>query len=235
MLYELRLYRVAPGALDALHARFRDHLPALFKAHGIECVGRWSVTSGPYTPGFVYMMAYRDLAEREARWASFYADPEWARVRAATSTEIELVERFDLAFLRTGAFWQPQAQQAGQTLGGVHELALQQVTIGQPAAVSQYLSELYLPALREAGAQVMAACDMVSGFDMPQVVLLYAWPDAAARQAGWEAMARNPALHEAVLAQNRRLGRSLLGRADVYLLQPASYSLPAASPGAALL
>src|SRR4051812_42369693 len=40
--FEMRTYHAAPGKLDALHARFRDHTMTLFKKHGIESVAYWT-------------------------------------------------------------------------------------------------------------------------------------------------------------------------------------------------
>ena len=37
--FELRTYYAAPGKLEALNARFRDHTCRLFKKHGMEIVG----------------------------------------------------------------------------------------------------------------------------------------------------------------------------------------------------
>src|SRR4051812_40871751 len=65
MIYELRLYSVAPGRMADVHDRFNHHFPALFARHGVHCVGRWNAVAGPDAPRFVYLMAYRDYAERE--------------------------------------------------------------------------------------------------------------------------------------------------------------------------
>ena len=40
-VYEMRTYHAAPGKLEALHARFRDHTLKLFEKHGITSVGYW--------------------------------------------------------------------------------------------------------------------------------------------------------------------------------------------------
>ena len=42
--YELRTYVAAPGKLEDLHKRFRDHTIKLFKKHGMEVVGFWGPT-----------------------------------------------------------------------------------------------------------------------------------------------------------------------------------------------
>ena len=41
-VFELRTYYAAPGKLEALHARFRDHTCKLFEKHGMTNIGYWS-------------------------------------------------------------------------------------------------------------------------------------------------------------------------------------------------
>src|SRR5260370_34925355 len=41
-VFEMRTYYAAPGKMDALNARFRDHTCKLFKKHGMEIVGFWT-------------------------------------------------------------------------------------------------------------------------------------------------------------------------------------------------
>ena len=41
MIYELRTYTAAPGKMDALMARFRDHTLKFFEKHGMTNVGYW--------------------------------------------------------------------------------------------------------------------------------------------------------------------------------------------------
>jgi hypothetical protein len=37
--YELRLYHVHPGKIDALKARFGDHTHAIFRRHNMKSIG----------------------------------------------------------------------------------------------------------------------------------------------------------------------------------------------------
>ena len=39
--FEMRTYYAAPGKLDDLRARFRDHTMKLFEKHGMVNVGYW--------------------------------------------------------------------------------------------------------------------------------------------------------------------------------------------------
>jgi len=231
MIYELRFYSVATGRIADVHARFRDHLPALFERHDLNCVGRWTECAGPSMPRFVYLLAHRDHAHRDASWGSFYADPEWSRVRAETNAGHEMVQRYDLFFLKPNPVWQPFAQSDDGAVGGVHELILQHVTPGHAAAANEFLSSTYLPLVRATGGRVLGVFDMVSGVRMPQVVSFFAWGSAAARHAAHQAIQADAGLTAALNAQRGKLGEAFFGRSEVALLEPAEYALPRASLG----
>ena len=44
--FELRIYHAAPGKLEDLLARFRNHTTKLFEKHGMTNVGYWVPTDG---------------------------------------------------------------------------------------------------------------------------------------------------------------------------------------------
>jgi hypothetical protein len=220
MIYELRLYSVAPGRMADVHTRFNDHFPALFRKHGVNLVGRWHAVAGPDAPRFVYLMAYRDYAEREAVWASFYGDDEWWRIRAETNAGHEMVERHDLFFMKPNAAWPAEAD-AGTPVGGLHELVQQQVAPGQNARANAFLQETYLPLVREAGGRVLAVWDMAAGAGMQKIVLLHAWRDAAAWHAGRQALEHGEALRRAFTQQRAEHGTTFFQRSEINLLDPA--------------
>src|SRR5947207_10746553 len=81
--FQLRTYYAAPGKLEALNARFRDHTRALFKQHGMEVVGFWLPAEQPATgEKLVYMLAYPSREAATQSWKDFNNDPEWKKVRA---------------------------------------------------------------------------------------------------------------------------------------------------------
>jgi len=92
MLYELRTYTVHPGKMTPLLARFRDPICDLLQQHGVNNVGYWTNAIGGRDDQLIYMVSFEDLAQREAAWASFGADPEWHRVRAETEADGRLVQ-----------------------------------------------------------------------------------------------------------------------------------------------
>lgn len=231
MIYEIRLYSVVPGRIEVCHERFEKYLPGLFARHGIRNTGRWTATAGPNGPMFVYMMAYRDLAERERQWSGFYTDPEWFDIRSRTQGDEEAVERFDLYFLKANPSWTPDAARRAELIGGTHDLILAEMALGKNAAANAFLTETYLPSLQRAGAEIMLVADFISGPALPKLALMIAWPDGDARTAGWREITVDAGLRNAVAAQRRRIGRALLGRTDTYLLDPTPFALPLATLG----
>jgi hypothetical protein len=222
MIYELRLYSVAQGRMADVQSRFQHHLPALFKRHGVNCLGHWAATSGPRAPQFVYLLAYQDYAEREACWASFYADAEWWRVRAETNAGCEMIERFDLFFLKPNPAWQSSGKMPAD--GSMHELLLQETALGQTGPVNEFIAKDYLPLLREAGARISAVLDMASGADLPKVAFFLAWDDASARERGWRSIEDHGQLRGHFKRQREQIGGPLFVRGDSYLLSPGSPS-----------
>jgi hypothetical protein len=100
--FELRTYTAAPGKLDALHARFRDHTTALFRKHGMTVVGYWvpkDKDKGAENT-LVYMLSYPDCPAREKAWEAFRADPEWVQVREASEKDGKLVEKADSVLMK---------------------------------------------------------------------------------------------------------------------------------------
>ena len=100
--FELRTYTAAPGRLDTLHARFRDHTTALFRKHGMTVVGYWVPKDKDKGADntLVYMLAYPDCAARDKSWEAFRADPEWVQVREASEKDGKLVEKADSVLMK---------------------------------------------------------------------------------------------------------------------------------------
>ena len=99
--FELRTYTAAPGKLDALHARFRNHTNRLFVKHGMKIVGFWvpSDKDKGADNTLVYMLEYPDRAAREKAWEAFRQDPEWIAARDASEANGKLVDKVDSVML----------------------------------------------------------------------------------------------------------------------------------------
>jgi hypothetical protein len=99
-VFEMRTYYAAPGKMEALHARFRDHTCQLFKKHGMEIVGFWT-PSDPKEAGkkLVYILAFPSKEAADKSWNAFRADPDWLRVREQSEKDGKLVEKVESVFL----------------------------------------------------------------------------------------------------------------------------------------
>jgi hypothetical protein len=232
MLYELRFYDVGLGRMRELHARMRDRLPPLFNRHGISPCGRWEALAGPKSPRFIYLMPWASDAERQEAWGRFYKDEEWWRVRAETNGPSEMVERYDFLFLQEGASWDAfRPTDPAELIGGMHELLVQEVAVGKVTDAHRFHAAVVLHTLCGAGARVLGVLDLIAGCNLPAMASFLAWRDSEHREAGWERLRNSDSYREAVQEQMASIGRPLLGRADVYLLQPTAYALPVAAFG----
>ena len=99
-VYELRMYHVHDGKMDALRDRFRDHTDALFKRHNIKSVGYWVPEDAPNSQNlFIYILEHRSRQDAEKNWAAFQADPEWKKVKAESEAQGPLVDHIDRYFM----------------------------------------------------------------------------------------------------------------------------------------
>ncbi len=100
--FELRTYYAAPGKLEELHARFRNHTIALFKKHGMTIVGFWAPTAPASAAAntLVYVLAYPSDEARETAWKAFGSDPEWIAVRDASERNGKIVERVESVMMK---------------------------------------------------------------------------------------------------------------------------------------
>jgi hypothetical protein len=212
--YELRLYLVAPDRLSEMERRISNHLVHLFSKNGIHPAIGWTTLVGPHVPLFIYLTPWRSFAERSKAWAAFYADAEWAKARASTNAGSELVERYEVLFLRALTPWRFGLK------GSLHEMVIQDTAIGQAAAVRSALDAVEAPAYQRAGALAFGAFDVLSGRPLPSLVSFASWQDFSARSAGVDKLASDALLNEEHRQQRRALGHPLLGRSEIYLLNP---------------
>jgi hypothetical protein len=99
-IFELREYTTAPGRLDALHARFRDHTNAMFKKHGMEIIGFWTPAEGPKSKNtLIYILAYPSHEARDKSWKEFEADPEWQKAKADSEKDGKIVIHVESTFM----------------------------------------------------------------------------------------------------------------------------------------
>lgn len=99
-VYELRLYHVHEGKMDALKARFGDHTDAIFKKHHMKSIGYWVPEDAPASQNlFVYILEHPSREEAKRNWAEFQGDPEWKKVKVESEKNGALVDHIDNYFM----------------------------------------------------------------------------------------------------------------------------------------
>jgi NIPSNAP len=100
-VFELRTYHAAPGKMQALHDRFRNHTNKLFEKHGMTIIGFWV----PLNPAeaehkLVYMLAFPSKEAAAKSWKAFQSDPDWKNAKAASEVNGKLVDRVESVYLK---------------------------------------------------------------------------------------------------------------------------------------
>jgi hypothetical protein len=104
-VYELRMYHVNPGKMDALRDRFADHTDALFKRHNMKSIGYWVPEDAPASQNlFIYILEHPSREEAEKNWADFQADPEWQKVKTESEKNGKLADHTDRYFMDPTSF-----------------------------------------------------------------------------------------------------------------------------------
>jgi hypothetical protein len=84
--FELRIYSVLPGKLDAFRKRWRDFAVPIYQRHGLHSIGWW-VAEKPDAEGndqFVCLLAGDSSAAIQKSIGDFHQDAEWQRVMRET-------------------------------------------------------------------------------------------------------------------------------------------------------
>ncbi|MEZ5939503.1 MAG: NIPSNAP family protein [Hyphomonadaceae bacterium] len=108
-LFELRTYKGMPGKLENIHQRFRDHTIEIFKNHAMTSMIYWRPVPGqPDLDGkMVYLLAFPDLAARDAAWRAFATDPEWQKVSEESQRDGQLLDGAPVSVLLSPTDYSP--------------------------------------------------------------------------------------------------------------------------------
>ena len=85
-VFELRTYTSAPGKLDDLQSRFRDHTTRIFAKHGMKVIAYWTPTDPEKANDtLIYVLEHASQVAADQSWQAFAEDPEWAKVSEASN------------------------------------------------------------------------------------------------------------------------------------------------------
>ncbi len=84
-IFELRTYE--SYSEDAARRKVlmfnKDEMPVFYKVK-LNPVFFGQVVAGEHMPCLTYMLTFKDMAERDANWAAFSADPDWKRMSSSS-------------------------------------------------------------------------------------------------------------------------------------------------------
>ncbi len=207
--YELRVYTAAPGKLDLLHARFRDHTCRLFERHGMTNVGYWVPTENP-DQNLYYVLAFPDRAARTKAWAAFMQDPDWLAAWRASEQDGKLVVKVESTLLEATDFSPPIAAHIA-TAPRVFELRTYTTTPGNLVRLHSRFRDHTVKLFEKHGMQNVAYWQLLSDQKRADVTLVYllAHASQAAHDASFQAFRDDPAWQQARAASEQAAGGSL--------------------------
>jgi hypothetical protein len=228
-VYELRTYTAAPGKLDALNARFRDHTCKLFEKHGMTNVGYWVPVENTANK-LIYLLAHASRDAADQSWKAFGADPAWTKARKESEEKAggSLTARNGVQRLYLSAtdYSPPVAAPPGGE--HVYELRTYTAEPGRLAALNARF--------RDHTTKLFAKHGMTNvGYWMPMkdqkgaddtLVYMLAHKGADAAKASFAAFRQDPAWVAAKKASEEKAGGSLTvsdGVKSVFL-KPTDYS-----------
>lgn len=86
MIHQLRIYEIFEHNKDAFHRRFVAHAARIMRRYGFDIRQMWEARTETRTE-FVYLLAWPDEGSKDAAWAAFMADEEWAAIKRDTSAQ----------------------------------------------------------------------------------------------------------------------------------------------------
>lgn len=99
--FELRTYHCAPGKLDDLTKRFKNHTFGFFKKYGMQNIGYWVKEDSASTKkDMIYMLAYKSEAEAKKSWSEFTKDPKWIKAKTESEKNGKIVESVESVYLK---------------------------------------------------------------------------------------------------------------------------------------
>jgi hypothetical protein len=226
-VFEMRTYYAAPGKLDALHARFRDHTTKLFEKHGMTNVG-YFVPVGDNPEGkLVYFLAYPSKETREKSWKAFMADPDWKKAFADSEKDGKLVTKVEQKFLGATDY-SPALKIGPGKAPRVFELRTYTATKGNLAALDARFRDHTIKLFEKHGMTNVVYWHLQPDQKDADVTLIYvlAHDSPEAAKKSFDAFRQDPDWNKARTESEAKAGGSLTEKDGVKseFLRPTDYS-----------
>jgi len=224
--YELRTYYAAPGKLDALNARFRNHTMQIFEKHGMKNIGYWTPIDNPDNK-LIYVLEHASREAADKAWKEFGADPEWQKVAKESEANGRLVTKVERRFMMATDY-SPEIRPAKTGEARVFELRAYTATPGHLENLNARFREHTCKLFEKHGMANVAYWNLVPNEKDADNTLIYilAHKSKQASDASWKGFREDPVWVAAKKASEEKAGGSLTvpdGVKSVFMT-PTDYS-----------
>ena len=211
-VYEMRVYYAAPGKLDALHSRFRDHTTKLFEKHGITNLGYFVPVDNKENK-LVYFVSFPSMDARAKSFKAFGADPDWKKAAAASEKDGPLLIKdggIKSTFL-TVTDYSPVLKVAKGTEDRVFELRTYTATPKNLPLLNDRFKDHTIKLFEKHGMTNLIYWNLPPDQKGADVTLIYllAHKSTDAAKASFDSFRKDPAWLEARAASEKKGGGSL--------------------------
>jgi hypothetical protein len=226
-VYELRVYYAAPGKLEALNARFKNHTIKLFEKHGLANVG-YFVPAENKDNKLVYFISSPSKAAHEKSFKEFIADPDWKKAYAESEKDGKLVDKVESTFL-TATDYSPMLNVEKGKDDRVFELRAYTATKGNLGNLNDRFKDHTLKLFEKYGMTNIAYWNVLKGQkgDDTKLIYLLAHKSQDAAKKSFDAFRMDPEWVAAKKASEDKGGGSLTEEKGGVLsefLVPTDYS-----------
>lgn len=216
MLYESRIYHTVPGRLPALNDRFAKHTMGFFKNHGIGMMGFWTDEIGTSNK-LTYILTFDSMADREAKWGAFQADPGWHEVRVKTEESGPIVAQVINSFMRLT----PYSPQQPKVTSAVQELRIYDAVPGKLPELHNRFSNHTMGLFEKHGIDNIAYWTDDVGISN-RLIYLLGYPSLADREKSWSGFQADPDWQQARAASEEN--GPLVRVSSHCMMRPTAYS-----------
>jgi len=224
--YELRTYYAAPGKLDALNARFRNHTMQIFEKHGMKNIGYWMPIDNSDNK-LIYVLGHASRETADKAWKEFGADAEWQKVAKESEANGRLVTKVERRFM-TATDYSPEIKPAKSGEARVFELRTYTAAPDHLENLNARFREHTCKLFEKHGMANVAYWNLMPNEKDANNTLIYilAHKSKEASDTSWKAFREDPAWVAAKKASEEKAGGSLTvpdGVKSVFMT-PTDYS-----------
>ncbi|WP_026461801.1 NIPSNAP family protein [Adhaeribacter aquaticus] len=223
--YEMRIYYAAPGKLEDLQSRFRNHTTKIFEKHGMTNVGYWVPVENTDNK-LIYILSYPSKEARDASWKAFGADPEWQAVAKASEANGKLVTKVDSWYLETTGY-SPAVKTTGNKKDQrIFELRTYTASPNNADNLHDRFRNHTLKMFKKHGMSSIGYWKPTDKDSDKNNMILYilAYKNRDAATASWKAFQGDSAWAAAKKASEEKGGGSLTSKVESVYMTPTDYS-----------